>query len=385
MTPGEAKWLPIILSNLSKLEDYKQLAEGAIRNIESDKRFVDETKVSDHYALCLTEEFVNPLSLPKGEQLIYDLIAKSVIAAHYPDFILNSSEIIFTIKNRFTFKSKGKQIKENGWKEVYQNLPAQEGTEQEDDDLALPNLNVGDFGTVASMTLKEGSTSPPNRFTEGDLIKVMTNATYYVKDKGDFQNKELSLGTEATRAGILDTIKKRYILVEKNKVFLQPEGRLLIEALGANNYLTSVLTTGNMERYLQQLKAGEGTLKEFIQGTEKVTRRIMQKLIEDSPGWNFDVYATQIQEAEELGKCKLCGEPVIDKGAIYGCKGYEKTKCDFKIYKTMKGKSISKDNAIKILTKGHSSLIKGFKSEGKDTTFDAYLEWNENKKRIGFK
>lgn len=67
LTPGEAKWLPTILSNLSKLEAYKELVQGAQRNIATDKRFVDESKVSDHYALCLTEEEVNPLTLSKGE------------------------------------------------------------------------------------------------------------------------------------------------------------------------------------------------------------------------------------------------------------------------------------------------------------------------------
>lgn len=386
LTPGEAKWLPTILSNLSKLEDYKQMVAGAVRNIETDKRFVDETKVSDHYALCLTEEVVNPLTLSKGEHLIYDLIAKSVIAAHYPDFVFDSSEIIFTVKDRFSYKSKGKLIKTMGWKEVYRYLQAYDEKEKDEEkDESIPNVDVGDVGDIVSMTLKDGDTTPPNRFTEGDLIKVMSNAAYYVKERGDFQNKELSLGTEATRSGILDTIKKRYILVDKNKVYLQPEGKLLIEALGEENYLTSVLTTGNMERYLHQLKLGKGTLQEFIKGTETVTRRIVQKLIEDSSKWNFDKYVTQIQEAEELGNCKLCGEAVVDKGAFYGCSGFEKTKCSFTISKNIKGKNISKDNVMKILTKGHSALIKGFKRQGKDTTYDAYLVWNENMKKIDFK
>lgn len=80
----------------------------------------------------------------------------------------------------------------------------------------------------------------------------MSNAGYYVQDKEGYQNKELSLGTEATRAGIITTIKKRYIDVDKNKVYLLPEGRLLIESLGRESLLASAIMTGNMERYLSE-------------------------------------------------------------------------------------------------------------------------------------
>lgn len=357
------------------------MVKGTTRNIETDKRFVDEAKVSDHYALCLTEEEVNPVTLSKGEQQIYDLIAKSVIAAHYPDFVYDSSEMIFTINGRFTFKSKGRVITDYGWKNVYRDIAENTSDDLESD---LPQLEEGEIGQVQSIELKEGATSPPSRFTEGDLIKVMSNAAYYVKDKEDFQNKELSLGTEATRAGIITTIKKRYILVDKNKVYLQPEGRLLIEALGQGHFLTSALMTGNMERHLAELKQGVGDLNDFIKRTEKLTRMIIEKLKKDAETWNFEKYTTEIKEAELVGNCKVCGEPVIDKGSFYGCTAYEKTKCAFKINKKIKGKTLSKDNVVKILEKGHTQLIKGFKVKGKDKTFDAYLVWNENEKVLKF-
>lgn len=379
LTPGEAKWLPTILSNLSKLEAYKDLVQGAVRNIATDKRFVDESKVSDHYALCLTEEEVNPLTLSKGEQLIYDLIAKSVIAAHYPDFVFDFSEIVFAVKERFTFKSKGKVITENGWKNVYLDFQKLEENEEEEE---LPNFEVGEIGQITEIDLKEGVTKPPNRFTEGDLISVMSNAGYYVKDKEGFQNKELSLGTEATRAGIITTIKKRYIEVDKNKVYLLPEGRLLIESLGPESLLASAIMTGNMERYLTEFKKGNGNLDDFLQRTEKLTRMIIEKLKKDSSDWEIDSFVKEIQESEVIGSCKICGEPVIDKGEFYGCSGYEKNNCKFKISKTMYGKKISKDNIIKLLERGQTSLIKGFKSKGKDKTYDAILEWNPNKQAI---
>lgn len=377
LTPGEAKWLPAILANLAQIEDYKELVKEAVRDITTDKRFVDETKVSDHYALCLTEEKVNPVTLSKGEQVIYDLIAKSVIAAHYPDYVYDSSEIICSIKSRFTFKSKGSLITESGWRKVYFNAQVEPNEET-----LLPDLAVGQTGEVNRLELKEGKTKPPSRFTEGDLIKVMSNAAYYVKDRKSFSNKELSLGTEATRSGIITTIKKRYIDVAENKVYLLPEGRLLIEALGPDNFLSSVLMTGNMEQHLEKLKNGQGDFDDFMERTKKLTKGIVDNLIKGASDWNFDDYVKEIQEAEVLGNCRLCGEPVVDKGKFYGCTAYATTKCDFTISKIIFGKKLDKKNVINLLTKGHTSLLKGLKKKGQEQSFNGIISWNDNKKSI---
>ncbi|MEK5064358.1 MULTISPECIES: hypothetical protein [Cytobacillus] len=51
---------------MGELESYQDLTKGATRDISQDKRYVDSEKVSDHYAIILTEEKVNPLTLPKG-------------------------------------------------------------------------------------------------------------------------------------------------------------------------------------------------------------------------------------------------------------------------------------------------------------------------------
>lgn len=109
---------------------------------------------------------------------------------------------------------------------------------------------------------------------------------------------------------------------------------------------------------------------------------IIEKLKTDSSDWNIESYVKEIKESEIIGICKVCGEPVIDKGEFYGCTGYENNKCRFKLSKTIYGKKISKDNIIKLLEKGRTSLIKDFKSRGKDTTYDAFLEWNTNKQAI---
>jgi DNA topoisomerase III len=381
LTPEEAKWLPVIINNLRELDEYKDLLDVPLKDISNDKRYVDASRVSDHYALVLTEEKVNPVTLPKGEQLIYDLIAKSIIAAHCQDHLFSTTEIITLVDQKFSFSTKGKQIISEGWKQVYKGT----GDEQEaETEPPLPLLEEGQSGVVSDCKLKEGKTNPPSRFTQGDLIKIMVNAARYVSDKEDFKNDELKLGTEATRAGIISAISK-YIDIQKNLVYLMPEGRVLIEALGKGSYLTSVITTGRMERFLSDIGKNKGSFEEFLQRTQKMTHLIVQQIIKNSETWEFSNYANEIQKADEVGSCKICGATVVDRGNFYGCSKFKENDCQFTISKKILGKSISKDNVQKLLEKGSSSLIKGFKSKTSDKTFDAFLIWDANKKAIDFK
>jgi DNA topoisomerase-3 len=249
----------------------------------------------------------------------------------------------------------------------------------------LPPLNEGEIGKIASIELKEGATTALPRFSQGDLIKIMANAGHYCQNKEDFKNSELKLGTEATRANIVSTITSRYVKIHKNLVYLQPEGRILIEALGQDNYLTSVITTGRMERYLENIKNGKGTVEEFTKGIETVTKRVVEKLLADAPTWDFNKYIQEIQESEVIGKCKICGADVLEHTNFFGCSAYKENNCEFKIPKKILGKAISKENAVKLLKTGTTSLIKGFKPKDKDSTFDAFLVWSENNKSINFR
>ncbi|WP_335339934.1 topoisomerase C-terminal repeat-containing protein [Geobacillus sp. JS12] len=72
----------------------------------------------------------------------------------------------------------------------------------------------------------------------------------------------------------------------------------------------------------------------------------------------------------------------MDKGTLYGCDQYAKTKCPFTISKRILGKSISTANVKKLLSQGKTNVIKGFKKGGK--TFDAALVWDGNEKKLSF-
>lgn len=383
VTKGEAELFPDTLAKLSAFDDFKDLFPLPISSIVNNTRYVNEKKVTDHYAIIPTEQVKDPKRLPADEQKMYDMIVRRLIAAHYPKAIFDYSTLLTLVEGRAEFITKGKQQIQEGWRKViFQN-------DKEKDQL-LPNVIKGDKGRVDKVEVKEGKTQPPKRFTEGQLITLMKTAGKYLDN--DELEKVLSkvegLGTEATRAGIITMLKDRnYIDIKKNQVFATDKGKVLIEAVG-DQILASPEMTAKWEQRLSEIGEGQASPVTFMELTKKLSTKIVNDAVTVAPTWNFGGMKVEtIQRTtsrftigKKVGPCKLCNGDVVDKGEFYGCSNYKVNKCTFTLSKKILGKKLSLSNVQKLLKDGHSSLIKGFKKGEK--TFDAKLEWKDGK--IGF-
>ena len=88
------------------------------------------------------------------------------------------------------------------------------------------------------------------------------------------------------------------------------------------------------------------------------------------------------QGKAELGSCPLCSAKVIERPKSYSC-GKWKNGCQFVIWKTMAGKRISARTAKTLLSKGETSLLRGFKSKA-GKPFDARLKVVDGKVTFEF-
>lgn len=68
LTNEEAKTLPNILENLSKIDKYKNLLPPPTNSIMNNKRYVNEKKVTDHHAIIITEQYPNFSKLKAEEE-----------------------------------------------------------------------------------------------------------------------------------------------------------------------------------------------------------------------------------------------------------------------------------------------------------------------------
>ncbi len=384
VTKGEAETFPYILKQLEQKEEYASYFPLVHKSILHNKRYVNEKKVTDHYAIIPTEQVPDLMKLSRDERNIYDLVVRRLIAAHCAEAVVGYTSIVTVVDGRARFISKGKEQIQAGWRTVMM-------VKEEDDVQPLPNIKKGEKGTVYDVYGKEGRTQPPKRYTEGELITLMKTAGKFLDDEQleKVLAKTEGLGTEATRASIITTLKQRqYIEIKNNQVYATDKGKALIEAVGPH-LLASPEMTAKWEQRLSEIGEAKASAAVFMEQVKKLAGKIVTDAVQMANHWSFEGLDTaSIQRKKKttigktIGSCKFCGGSVVDKGTFYGCANYAKTKCSFTISKTMLGKPISQANIKKLLTEGKTNVIKGFKKG--ESTFNAALIWDEKEQRLSF-
>jgi len=387
VTKEEANTFPEILTKLSHINGYEKFFPLPIESIVDNKRYVNEKKVTDHYAIIPTEQIPNVDRLDPDEKKLYDLIVTSLIAAHYPKAIAEYTTVTTLVDGRALFQSKGKVQIEEGWRKVI-------NQKEKEDEPALPQLTKGEQGRTTKVDVKESQTQPPKRYTEGQLITLMKTAGKHIEDKEmeRILSKTEGLGTEATRAGIITMLKDRkYIDVRKNLVYATAKARILIEAVG-QEILASPEMTAKWEQKLKEISEGSASPKNFMEQTNKMVFHLISQGVGNSANWAFpedirDNFTpskrmTKGKGGTKLGKCKKCDGSIVDKGSFYGCSNYQKNHCNFTISKKILGKNITQKNIKLLLTEGKTELIEGFTN--KDKTFNARLFLDDQESRVKF-
>ena len=226
----------------SNLNSYKSFLGIEIESpqLNPRKRYVDDKKVQEHHAIILTKQTPSKEKFEKLTDLqkkIYMLVAKTTVAMFMPDYQFEET-VIETQTGDLLFKSKGQVPLDLGWKKLFSKEETAE-KEQGEEETVLPAVVKGEQVDI-SINLAEKETKPPKAYTEGTLITAMKTAGKTVDDE---QAQELlkeieGIGTEATRASIIDTLKnKKYIDSQKNKLVVTEKGKILCRAVEGQSLL----------------------------------------------------------------------------------------------------------------------------------------------------
>lgn len=370
-------------NNVEKMQ--KLIGVSFAANKQSNKRFVDNSKVQEHYAIVPTKsvpsiDTINALS--EAERNIFYEILKVTLAMFYTDYVYEETNIITDVKS-LEFLTKGRIEVEKGWKMLFFN-EKNEGDEKTASEKALPSLSEKD-SIVGILKTIEGHTSPPKAFSEGGLINLMKTAGKMVEDVEDSEIlKEVEgIGTEATRSGIIETVKKNgYIEVKKNIVSVTEKGKILCEAIN-ETLLASPSMTAKWESYLQKIGKGNGTKTAFLNNIQK----FLNSLIDEAPK-KFETAALETvvssqQEKMFIGGCPVCKKgKLVDRKTFIGCNEYQNG-CKFSIAKKIANKSLTAKNIKDLIEKGKTAKIKGFKSKA-GKSFDAVLVIKDDKITFDF-
>ena len=354
-------------------------------NKEPNKRFVDNSKVQEHYAIVPTKNVpskstINGLS--EAEQNIFYEILKVTLAMFHTDYIYEETTITTNV-NSIDFFTKGRVEVEKGWKNLFSN-EKNEGDEKTASQKVLPSVSEKDL-IVAMLGTLEGHTTAPKPFTEGSLINLMKTAGKMVDDTEDSEIlKEIEgIGTEATRSGIIETVKKNgYIDVKKNIVSVTDKGKILCQAI-ENTLLSSPSMTAKWESYLQKISKGNGTKTAFLNNIQKFLNSLIDEAPKKLESAAFQSAVSKQQENMFIGDCPSCKKGKLsDRKTFIGCSEY-KNGCNFSISKKIANKSLTAKNIKDLIEKGKTAKIKGFTSKA-GKKFDAILIVENNKITFDF-
>lgn len=242
--------IPKILNGLYKNADFKESVLrikdfGQLAINKSSKRFVDDSKVTDHYAIIPTYVTTDLSRLDSDRRNIYSLIVKRFLAIFYPAAEYNTVKVETDILGEI-FASNSKTLKEAGWKEVYEVT----GAKKEEEISASPihQLSKKEKCHTSSLALEEKETKPPSRFSDAALILTMEKAGKYIEDEElREQIKTCGIGTSATRSGIIKKLADiGYIKINPKTQIVSPEpkGEAIVELVRqtAKELLNPVLT-----------------------------------------------------------------------------------------------------------------------------------------------
>ncbi|ACR67567.1 DNA topoisomerase III [Edwardsiella ictaluri] len=268
------KEIPEVMGSVAKSDPsvapvLAQLDRGFVSRVWNDK------KITAHHAIIPTRQAFDLSRLSADELKVYQLIRQHYFAQFLPLQESDVTDASFNIGGQL-FLAKGKVNVITGWtclfqKEIQEDPP-------EDDDMALPALNKGDSCIVNGASVGDKVTSPPKPFTEGTLIAAMKNAASFVSDPKlkKVLRDNAGLGTEATRAGVLETLFSRHYLEKKGKhIHATLLARELIAALPET--LTSPGMTALWEQALDDIAQGKMSLDTFIQKQLQWTRHLVDK------------------------------------------------------------------------------------------------------------
>ena len=366
----------------------------SLNHQEPNKRYVNGKKVQEHHAIIMTKTVPTKEKLstfPALEQRIYNLVLRTTLAM-FADPYEYEETVILTSVGDAIFKTTGNVPKNQGWKILFSEYK----TEKQEEETTLPPVEVGQ-SINANLAPDQKMTKPPVPFTEGTLITAMKTAGKTLDDEEaqSILKDSEGIGTEATRANVLDVLKKRgYLLTEKNKLHVSQQGITLCKAVELEPLLTSPEMTAKWEKALKQISAKERTQENFLEQIKKFVSKIVQDVptqMKQSESLTAQVASQKDteQQAEieaQIGTCPICKTGnIVDKGKFYGCTNYKADEpCTFSLPKKWSEKTLGKTAIKDLITKGETTKLKGFKSKKTGKKFDAKLTIKEGKLSFDF-
>ena len=271
-----------IYKNIGGLNNYTPLSGFANEIMQGKKyqgiiksKYVDDKKITDHYAIIPTGQAVGSLSrISEMGQKVYDVIARRFLSIFMPPAVYLKIKLETQTKGE-AFFANFKMLKEPGYlKVIGMGGQKKEAQLTEEQIHAISSLKKGMPLPVKDYTIKDGTTSAPKRYNSGSLILAMENAGQLIEDEDlREQIKGSGIGTSATRAEIVKKlVSNKYIALNKKTQIVTPTltGEMIVNVVSASiGSLLNPTLTASWEKGLTYVAEGSVTEEEYMQKLDK--------------------------------------------------------------------------------------------------------------------
>lgn len=346
-----------IPDRIALLERYPAFAAhaAALKGASLNRRSVDAGKVTDHHALIITECL--PGELSADERTVYDMVAARLLEAFSARCLKDVTTVSFTAGNS-VFTAKGTVVRSAGWRAV----------RDEDDEgtAALPPLQPGEAFPLQSAECVEKQTKPRPLHTESSLLSAMEHCGRELQDDELRDSlKGNGIGTPATRASIIETLFARDYVRREKKSLVPTDKGLAVYQIVKDKRIADVEMTGQWETALAKIESGEMNPDTFRKGIEVYAAQITEELLQ---------VQVSVADGGHIPCPKCRSGRILLYPKVAKCSNVD---CGLTVFRGKGEKQLTDSQIADLVTKGKTSLIKGFRSrEGKP--FDAYLTFDKD-------
>lgn len=318
---------PTIMAAMTSTPGVDRAAQNANMSIRS--KTWDDSKVSDHHGIIPTTEFhagkladMSPI-----ERSVFMLIARSFVAQFHPDQTWRTISAVVKCEG-MNFRATGRLPVSQGWRVVYEGETDVEDEDDTGENQAVPAMKKGDAVTGEKGDLMPDRTKPPTAFTDGTLVKAMTEIHKFVTDPEIKKRLKdtAGIGTEATRANILEKLIRGSKFLERTgtgkvkKIVSTQAGRSVVDALPSE--MTSPGLTAVWEAQLEKIENGTFPEEQFMQ----VLHQTLIKRVEAAKSMKITIKGKSVDPLKGDGElCQVCKKNNMATGVVLVGENKERT------------------------------------------------------------
>lgn len=228
---------------------------------------------------------------------LYKLIWDRFIASQMESAELATVQTDFTCEG-YLFRASGYTVKFAGYMALYEETADE--SDAGDDNMRIPNVEVGDSLSSQSVTPTQHFTEPPSRYNEASLVK-------FLKEKG--------IGRPSTYTPIITIIISRGYVKREGKSFVPTQlGEITTELMC--KYFPDIVDykfTASMEDRLDDIENGECAMLTVLNNFYGGFKEELDKALE-----NIGTNDIELPVEETDIVCEHCGSRMIVKNGRYG-------------------------------------------------------------------